>query len=62
MRSSKLSLRQKVMQKNSRLMRRREVYGKHVPATGVYGIVVLVPQDSLVPRVIIVKLVMGLPV
>jgi len=36
MRSSKLSLRQKVMQKNSRLIRRREVYGKHVPATGLY--------------------------
>jgi len=36
MRSSKLSLRQKVMQKNSRLTRRREVYGKHVPATGMY--------------------------
>lgn len=35
MRSSKLSLRQKVMQKNSRLMRRREVYRKHVPAAGV---------------------------
>jgi len=34
MRSLKLSLRQKVMQKNSRLMRRREVYGKHVPAAG----------------------------
>ena len=38
MRSSKLSLRQKVMQKNSRLIRRREVYGKHVPATGMYNV------------------------
>ena len=37
MRSSKLSLRQKVMQKNSRLIRRREVYGKHVPSAGTYS-------------------------
>jgi len=57
MRSSKLSLRQKVMQKNSRLVRRREVYGKHVPVTGMYNMsCCLCP--SLMLEVVIIKAVM----
>ena len=32
MRSSKLSLRQKVIQRNSQLMRKREVYRQRIPA------------------------------